>query len=71
MGGNRSQRLSRGDIAYITIPAEPPAGVDPASLRTIRIEATKNCEFDFGAHEAVKIAIVRPPKTLTRNRHRL
>jgi len=65
------QRLGRGDIAYITFPAEFPADADPRAVRTVRIEALKACELDMDAHAAVSIAVVRPPKKLTRNRHRV
>lgn len=65
------QRLDRGDIAYITFPSEIPDGEDPRTVRTIRIEALSRCEIDLDAHKAVDIAIVRPPKTLTRRRHQL
>ncbi len=65
------KRLDRGDIAYITFPDEIPEGVDSRQVRTVRIEAIKACELDMAAHEAVSIAVVRPPKKLTRNRHRV
>lgn len=63
--------LDAGDVVYIHFPSEIPAGVDGAQLRTVRLEAKGRCQIAKEHHELVKMQVVRPPRNLTRNRHKV